>query len=458
MALNTKWEVRKINTELLSVSQIISLNPIIRERIATKQKYFDYLNSYIKAGKWERRKYVKAELRAYRDIILDSEIEAEEHDITYYRYFLILDVIHILGYGIETIKPDHINSFKIKYLSDFLGAADKKILDRVIDAFQNTDDLRKVRSLLRFGRLKNESDYIKRIIENVTFMKTSPISIMVTATMSAGKSTFINALTGKYICLSQNMACTSKNHMIVNKVVEDGFTYEYDHDLELMAGRKELLNDNTDNVSDKIVVGTHFNGKLGDQRIVICDSPGVNSSENFKHALVADRLIKKHKYDLLIYIINATQMGTNDEDNHLNYIKRIIGKTPILFVVNKIDNFDVDEEDYERAIERTKLYLMKKGFSDPIVCPVSSRAGYLSKRFVVGEISRTEKRELYNYIDKFSLMGIPSYYEKNYKRIRIEDVEHEEEQLLKQSGFAYVEELIVELVRRNRNGSGLCKV
>ena len=51
-------------------------------------------------------------------------------------------------------------------------------------------------------------------------------------------------------------------------------------------------------------------------------------------------------------------------------------------------------------------------------------------------------------MDKFAQMGLSSYYDKNFERIKVEDVETEEEQLLKQSGFAYVEKMIVKLMRR----------
>ena len=265
--------------------------------------------------------------------------------------------------------------------------------------------------------------------------------------MSAGKSTFINSLIGKYVCLSQNMACTSKIHSIINKPFEDGFSYEYDHDLVMTAGKEELLNDNELNTSDKIIVATLFCGILSEERIVMNDSPGVNFSGDIEHKTITDKLIKGRKYDLLIYVMNSTQLATNDEDEHLEFVKQTIGRKPIIFVLNKIDAYNTEEENVFDTIQRQREYLIKKGFKNPIVCPLSARAGYLSKQFCTGLLTRSEERELYNYVDKFEQMQLTKYYDDNFPKVRVFNREREEEQLLKTCGLAYVEQIIREYVR-----------
>ena len=140
--------------------------------------------------------------------------------------------------------------------------------------------------------------------------------------MSAGKSTLINSLVGKNISLMQNMACTSKIHTIISKPIEDGVSSEYDHDLSMDASKEDLLSDNEDNKSYKITVGTFFNGELGGKRIILFDSPGVNSSENVEHTEISQRMIKSRKYHLMIYVLNSTQLGTTDEEHHLEVVKQ----------------------------------------------------------------------------------------------------------------------------------------
>ena len=105
----------------------------------------------------------------------------------------------------------------------------------------------------------------------------------------------------------------------------------------------------------------------------------------------------------------------------------------------------MEEENIEAALTRQIEFLKKKGFKNPIVCPVSARAGYLSKRFEDTGLSRTEERELYNFVDKFDQMGLVAYYEKCFKKIRVDDAGSEEEQLQKICGLAYVEKIIGEM-------------
>ena len=449
-----------MNTAILSVAQIVISNPIIYDEAETKKEYYNRLNSYIRAGQWNRRKYEKSELSAYQKILVSSEMVKGVHDISYYRYYILLDVIHILGYEVKLTDNDKFESLKEKYFSDFGSKdAERQFVNKLLAAFTGNGEekYRKVKAIAKSKALGDAGQYIRLVLKNLMFMEKKPSGIMITATMSAGKSTFINALTGKYVCLSQNMACTSKIHHIVNKAFEDGYSYEYDHDLIMTAGREELLNDNTENNSDKIVVGTHFVGPLGAQRIIISDSPGVNYSGDKEHEIITDKLMKGRNYHLLIYIMNATQLGTNDEDVHLEYVKKTIGRTPVLFIMNKIDAFNVEEEDFEAAIQRQTDYLKKKGFKNPIVCPVSARAGYLGKRYEMGNLSRAEQREFYNYIDKFAQMNLPVYYGKMFRKIKIANADSEELQLQKMCGLAYVEKIIIKLMTGGQqSGTGLC--
>lgn len=442
-AKRMEQEVDGINTALLSMSQIVIENPIRNDRLTVKQEYLRRLNSYINAGCWNRRKYEKAQLDAYKKIILDSEENTlQEHGLDYYHYYILFDMLHVLGYEIKNIPGQMLQTVLNKYYLDYPEVKVKnELIKRIIGAIKEGNN-RKLKLLERHPDLEKEHSYIELIRKNIAFKEKEPYGVMVTATMSAGKSTFINSLTGKYISLSQNMACTSKIHSIIGKAYEDGFSYEYDHDLVMTAGREELLNDNEMNASDKIVVSTYFNGILGGRRMVINDSPGVNFSGDPEHKKIANSLIKRRNYHLLIYLMNATQLATNDEDEHLEYIKKTVGRTPILFVVNKIDTFNVEEENFRETIERLTEYLKKKGFKHPIVCPVSSRAGYLAKMFCSGSLSRSEERELYNYVDKFEQMELSKYYEENYNKVKIPDADTEEGQLIKTCGLAYVEKFI----------------
>lgn len=307
------------------------MNPIINDSYETKQEYIKRLKDYLRVVGWNRRKFVNAELDAYGKIIIKSRSYDIPHDIDFYKYFILMDLLHIMAYDFKTADGSKLERIRSLYDHDFADA-DVKIVNQFFKIALIPE--KKIREIIKSKKLDIEKDYLEAIYRNMMFKKREPAGIMVTATMSAGKSTFINALVGKYVCLSQNMACTSKIHCIVNKAFEDGFSAEYDHDLILTAGKEELLNDNELNTSDKIVVSTSFIGGLSEQRLIVNDSPGVNYSGDVKHKQITDRLIKAKNYNMLIYIMNATQLSTNDESEHLDYVKKTIGHTPILFAIS----------------------------------------------------------------------------------------------------------------------------
>lgn len=437
-------EVKGIKTTNLAISQIVIENPIIYELEDTKRMYLGLLKKYIKLGGWNKRKYTSSGIEAYEKIIFENKEVRYAHSIEFYKYYVLFDLLHLLEYETEKIVISKLDNVRNQHAEDFKDA-DGVIVKKIISSVQDKEQ--RLVNLSKNKLLTSESRYIEMIRKNIRFKKKPPLGIMVTATMSAGKSTFINSLIGKYVCLSQNMACTSKIHSIINKAFEDGYSSEYDHDLIMTAGKEELLNDNAKNLSNVIFVATNFAGELNDSRIIINDSPGVNFSGDPEHQKITNQLIKRRKYGLLIYVMNATQLGTNDEDAHLDFVKQTVGRTPVLFVINKVDSFNPDEENIEEIILRQTAYLKKKGFKNPAVCPVSARAGYLAKQSQLRTLTKSEERELYNFVDKFNKMNLEKYYKKVFPYIKIADKSEEEIQLLKTCGILYVERLIKEYAR-----------
>lgn len=431
--------------DLLAGSQIISVNPILKENDQIKAEYLYCIKKYVKTAKWQRRKYVKAALNIY-DLILEGEVPAGEkrefyNDIKKYQYILVFDMAAIAGFQKPVLESKNMRRVLYSMAKDFgWDKTEKNLCGKILQGIGGDEiawDFVK-----DAAELREFKDYLKLTDENLRFIREKAYNILVTATMSAGKSTFINALTGKNISLSQNMACTSKIHVIQGKPFEDGFSCEYDHELILNADKEHLMEDNEDNDSNNIIVSTYYRGELGGKRIVIKDSPGVNFSRNENHRKITEQIIRRKKYRLMVYLMNATQMGTEDDGEHLRYVKKYIGRKPILFIVNKVDAFHIEEENIEEIMERQREYLQTLGFKDPKICPVSSKAGYLAKKSQVEPLKRVERRELNCFIDYFEQMNLPEYYKKYFPGIFIETGDTEEEQLLKNSGISYVEKII----------------
>ncbi len=404
-----KQQVDAVDIEDFAMSQMIEKNPILCDTTEMRMRYLELLKAHAQKENWSESRMAAAALQVYENALTAEPSETEPNPLEFYKGFFRMDC---------------------QFLRE-MARQDGESRDAVVNP--------EIKGQLGTSQ---EKTYCRALQKNFQFRRKIPYTLMITANMSAGKSTFINALTGKRICRSQTMACTSKIHAIVNKAFEDGLSYEYDHDLVLDAGDAELMTDNEKNTTSRIIVATKFRGGLRNDRLIVNDSPGVNFSGAPEHRKITEQMLSTRNYDLLVYLMNATQLGTTDEAAHLARVKRLAGKTPVLFVVNKMDEVDTEEEDVGAMLREQVSFLRENGFSRPLICPVSARAAFLAKQFQYGLLTRTEQRELYRDIEKFAAMNLPEYYAKAFPQVQITNRKQEENQLLKTSGFAYVEQII----------------
>lgn len=424
--------------ERFVLSQILPQNPILQESLEYKNLYLTKLREYILLLGREKEKFETAELKLYQKLMMQSHSGASQNKFFHYRYFLLMDAIFCLGCKLTESEAKILMQ---QYRKDFtLNREGSRTANTLLKAF--TRSPARLEGLMKHPELQQERKYLQLLSWNSQFQNKKPYRILVTATMSAGKSTFINSLVGKEICKSQNMACTSKIHTVINKAFEDGLAYEYDHDLVLTASEEELMNDNEENTSDRITVAVRFNGALQNARIVISDSPGVNFSGATEHREITQEMIRTKNYDLLIYVMNATQLATTDEEEHLAFIRQTVGDAPVLFVLNKVDELNPEKENVAEIFQKMKNYLELHGFHNPLICPVSSQAGWMAKRELQGELSGTEQWKLWAYMGRFQKMNLPEYYATEFPRAGV-DHNMEREQLRRTSGLAYVEKIIM---------------
>lgn len=368
------------------------------------------------------------------------------------------DLSMIMMFNSKVLNDEKIDLIIEKIVLDYnLSNKSKRILKNEFAAVLG--DEKSWNNILRNKSLKEIRNYLRFVRKNVLFINKKPFNILITATMSAGKSTLINALVGKNISLMQNMACTSKIHTIVSKPVEDGITSEYDYNYTIDATKEELLNDHDDNKLNKLFVSTYFNSLLGGQRLVLFDSPGVNSSENIDHMEISRKMIYTKKYNLMFYVLNATQLRTEDDEKHLEFVLNKIGRTKIIFILNMVDHLISECEDISSVIERQRKYLISKGYKKPIILPVSARAAYLVKKSKYNELTKLEQREIENCIDKFEQFSLAPYYESiSGIKINISSLD-EVQNLFANCGFAYLEKIIVHIIKGGKiNDTDICKI
>lgn len=441
-----------------SAAQIIFHSPVLKESLGIRINYVSYLENMIKLVQWGQEKYVQAELAFYRQRLCKSlsDIGQERYLPPHISNFIPFDLASVLGF-----HPQYPGfQDKVKVLADQcardFGAAEgwSSYFTLALRAATSGDPALWAKILCGADRLS--ADYLQFFLlvrDNAEFVNRAPLRILVTATMSAGKSTLINGLVGKKVNLTRNLACTSKTHIILSKPYEDGCTTEYDKDIVFDADSNTLLTDNDENTSNRITVSTCFQSGLKGERLVLMDTPGINSSENETHSQITQQVVQEGQYDVIFYVLNATQLRTMDDEVHLKFIAQHSGGKPVFFVLNKTDQLLAEEDDLIGLVQRQQSYLESLGFSEPMIFPISAKAVSLAQKALREPLGRIERREFENLSDAFTQMNFCAWYEKLLQgNIYIPWNSSEAKNLLRNCGFAYLEKFLAEL-SQNHAGS-----
>lgn len=293
-----------------------------------------------------------------------------------YRYYLLIDCLFVKCFYDREKSAEAAEAFV-----RFYGEKFRKKFTALADTFYSSETTDFLRENYHLHRV------LDVVMRNRRFIERGMKKVMITANMSAGKSTLMNALAGKRVNKTQNEACTAKVHYLFNKALEDGLTYELDHDLELDADNEILMSDNTDNSGNDIYVCTRFRSlNETDANVCLIDTPGVNSSQNLSHREIASDALKNVSCDILIYLLNGTQLGTDDDMRHISYVHEAF-KGRIVFLINKLDGYRSGEDSVPLAIEEVKKDLVKIGFASPEVYPISAYYADLAKKAFFGELT-----------------------------------------------------------------------
>ncbi len=228
----------------------------------------------------------------------------------------------------------------------------------------------------------------------------------VVATMSSGKSTFINAILGQDLLPAANEATTATIAHIFDDKSRGGDFYGERHDSGGNLIEQQEAVDlatmkawNLDTETKTILLKGNIRAieENSNVNLVLTDTPGPNNSQDPEHQRTTLGFIQDSaRNPLIIYVLNATQLGTNDDAQLLRLVADTMSKggkqskDRFLFVVNKMDMFDPESgESIEKALIRVKSYLEENGIYEPNIYPVSARMAYLLRK--QGELTRAER-------------------------------------------------------------------
>lgn len=232
--------------------------------------------------------------------------------------------------------------------------------------------------------------------------------VAIIATMSSGKSTLLNALVDGKLFPVENKACTSKlfefivNPVYINKLaMAKGIENEAKCNVTLDDMRR--WNEDSRLSYIKMEGGVGKYSRLN-KKISLVDTPGPNNSFEGLHGQVTEDFLENGDYTHIVYVLNTTSLGINDDQRLLQKILKYNQDKPIIFILNKMDMLDVEAgESIEETYYNVKEYLKENNVENPVVIPVSAYAAKLFKATLNGrEFTKKEARAFESYFELYT--------------------------------------------------------
>lgn len=359
---------------------------------------------------------------------------------------------------------------KISGMKYIAGKSDDSINEKIVAIFEE----------LQAGPIDDfRNPKLQKAFENTN---NSIFPVNVIATMSSGKSTLINALLRKKLMPSKNEACTATITEILD-VDDPHFTAAvYDGDNTLIQEIPELTLDIMGKLNDDENV--HRISAEGDipfldaksTSLMLVDTPGPNNAQNQAHKNTTYRAINNDSNNLILYVLNGTQLSTNDDAALLHYVADQIKKggkqvrDRFLFVINKMDQFNPEEEDIEKAVLSAKRYLTSYGIEDPQIFPCSAFTALNIRTYFEGvdidNLTRVQERQLSQaardtlpmidkfvyyssmHLEKYSTLSPSAQRELNFRLSQAIANNDTKEQALIHSGICSIEAAITAYVKK----------
>lgn len=244
------------------------------------------------------------------------------------------------------------------------------------------------------------------VVKAFNMAKSSDFEVNVVATMSAGKSTLINALLRQKLMPAKQEACTATITEIKDNDADHFMAKAYDSKGNLIQIHPELSLDIMDSLnSDPEVSKIHVEGNIPfvtseDVSLVLVDTPGPNNSRDPEHKAATYRMLSESSKTVILYILNATQLAVNDDSNLLSHVAdsmKVGGKQSrdrFIFVLNKLDDFKKDEDSVEAAIKKARDHLRDNGIENANIYPASALTA-LNIRTILAESDDDNDDEVY---------------------------------------------------------------
>lgn len=316
------------------------------------------------------------------------------------------------------------------------------------------------------------------------------IRINVISEMSSGKSTLINALLGKRLMPSKKETCTAIITEILDNGRDDFKAIAYNHNNEILREIPNLTYEAMGELNvDEDVYRIEASGNiplLDDKSfpLMLVDTPSQNNLHSQIDAEYVYRTLGSCSKNIILYVLNGPQLSANN-DSLLYYIAKLMekeseqGRDRFLFIINKMDWLDPEEENIEKFIIEVKRYLANYGIEDPRIFPCSAYTALNIrthlKKIDINNLTRAEERKLPSaaretllmidkfidyeamHLEKYSTLSLNGQRELNDKLSLAEENEDTKELALIHCGIYSIEVAISEYVRKYAKFQSFCE-
>lgn len=289
--------------------------------------------------------------------------------------------------GREIDAKDVIDSFENAKLPEMpiIDVVDKKYTGSPVQKL--TELLPELENSGLFNSAEGRKD-LEAIKESLESAKSSEFPVYVIATMSAGKSTTLNAMLNRRLLPARNEATTAKISDIIDSDDEStDVTVLYEN-----GDAKKLANasyDDLDKINNeknvkRVVIKTEIPFvQSSENKLKLIDTPGGNNGgeDGSAHAAVTKQSIEDANA-LVIYLMNYTAAATNDDSAWLTRLLSSMttnkqARERVLFAINKMDEKTDDDGTTENQMDRLRKYIESKGtdgnVENPQMFPISAQ-------------------------------------------------------------------------------------
>ena len=244
---------------------------------------------------------------------------------------------------------------------------------------------------------------MKKIDNSNILYKKKIIDVNIISTMCAGKSTLINSLLGKKIIPSKQGACTAiitkiedNKDDVFKAIVLDKNNEEIIRYSNISYEDMEYLN-NSNKVSEVDIKGNISFINSENIALVLIDTPDNAMDERYNE--IIHKALDNSSESIVLFVMNGGTLNNNSQKSFLQDIARSMSvggkqsKERFIFVVNKIDEYKVDDDDIEKdVLEGTRKFLKQIGIENPNIFLVSAEIALGIRR--LKNATGDEKQEL----------------------------------------------------------------